>query len=61
MRVGEGASLELFDVAGTVAYHGRGQSASWRVTILLETVPAWTTTEPRLSCPTGPTSLEPST
>jgi urease accessory protein len=36
VRVGEGASLELFDVAGTVAYHGRGQSASWRVTIVLE-------------------------
>ena len=36
VRVGAGASLELFEVAGTVAYHGRGQSASWRVTIALE-------------------------
>jgi urease accessory protein len=36
VRVGPDASLELFDVAGTVAYHGRGQSALWRVTIVLE-------------------------
>jgi urease accessory protein len=36
IRVGSYASLELFDVAGTVAYHGRGHPASWRVTILLE-------------------------
>src|SRR5918992_4742084 len=36
VRVGEDASLELFDVAGTVAYHGRGQTASWRVTLVLE-------------------------
>ena len=36
VRVGRDASLELFDVAGTVAYHGRGRSASWRVTIVLE-------------------------
>jgi urease accessory protein len=31
--VGPGASLELFDVAGTVAYHGRGRPAFWRVAI----------------------------
>ena len=31
--VGPGACLELFDVAGTVAYHGRGRPASWRVAI----------------------------
>jgi urease accessory protein len=37
VRVGRDASLELFDVAGTVAYHGRGRSAWWRVTIVLET------------------------
>jgi urease accessory protein len=36
VRVGRDASLELFDVAGTVAYHGRGRSASWRVTIALD-------------------------
>jgi urease accessory protein len=36
VRVGRDASLELFDVAGTVAYHGRGKSALWRATILLE-------------------------
>jgi urease accessory protein len=36
VRVGPEASLELFDVAGTVAYHGRGQSASWRVAIVVE-------------------------
>ena len=36
VRVGRGASLELFDVAATVAYHGRGQSASWRVAIVVD-------------------------
>ena len=36
VRVGPDASLELFDVAGTVAYHGRGQSASWRVTVVVD-------------------------
>ncbi len=30
--VGPGATLELFDVAGTVGYHGRGRSAAWRTT-----------------------------
>ena len=30
VRVGPGARLELCDVAGTVAYDGRGRSARWR-------------------------------
>lgn len=29
--VGAGARLDLFDVAGTVAYHGRGEPSAWRV------------------------------
>jgi len=32
VEVGPGATVELFDVAGTVAYHGRGQSAAWHTT-----------------------------
>jgi len=32
VEVGRGANLELFDVAGTVAYHGRGQPAAWQTT-----------------------------
>ena len=32
VEVGPGANLELFDVAGTVAYHGRGQPAAWHAT-----------------------------
>jgi urease accessory protein len=35
VELGPGARLELFDVAGTVAYHGRGRSASWRTTVTL--------------------------
>jgi urease accessory protein len=35
VELGPGACLELFDVAGTVAYHGRGQPAAWRTTIVL--------------------------
>lgn len=35
VELGPGASLELFDVAGTVAYHGRGRPASWRTTLTL--------------------------
>ena len=31
--VADGARLELTDVAGTVAYHGRGRSASWRIVV----------------------------
>lgn len=31
--VGSGATLELFDVAGTVAYDGRGQAARWDVRV----------------------------
>lgn len=31
--VGPGQRLDLFDVAGTVAYAGRGQSASWHVRV----------------------------
>ena len=33
VRVGPGAQLELFDVAATVAYHGRGRPASWRLSV----------------------------
>ena len=36
VRLGPGACLELFDVAGTVAYHGRGRPARWRTTIMLD-------------------------
>ena len=35
VSVGPGASLDLFDVAGTVAYHGRGRPAGWRVSFTL--------------------------
>jgi urease accessory protein len=31
VRVGPGARLDLFDVAGTVAYHGRGVPSAWHV------------------------------
>jgi len=31
--VGPGARLELFDVAATVAYHGRGRAAHWRMRV----------------------------
>lgn len=31
VHVGEGARLDLFDVAGTVAYHGRGAPSAWHV------------------------------
>jgi len=30
VEVGAGATLDLFDVAATVAYHGRGRPAAWR-------------------------------
>ena len=33
ISVGPGAVLDLFDVAGTVAYHGRGEAAGWHVRI----------------------------
>ena len=33
VEVGPGATVELFDVAGTVAYHGRGQPAAWHTTV----------------------------
>ena len=35
IEVGPGASLELSDIAGTVAYHGRGRAASWHTSIRL--------------------------
>lgn len=35
VEVGPGAWLELSDIAGTVAYHGRGQAATWRTSIRL--------------------------
>lgn len=35
VELGSGATLDLFDVAGTVAYHGRGRPASWRTTLSL--------------------------
>lgn len=31
VRVGPGGRLDLFDVAGTVAYHGRGEPSAWHV------------------------------
>lgn len=31
VRLGPGARLDLFDVAGTVAYHGRGEPSGWHV------------------------------
>ncbi len=31
VEVGPGAVLDLSDIAGTVAYHGRGRAASWHV------------------------------
>lgn len=33
VRVGPGARLDLFDVAGTVAYHGRGEPSGWHVRV----------------------------
>lgn len=33
VEVGPGITLDLFDVAGTVAYHGRGRPAAWRAEI----------------------------
>ena len=35
VEVGPGATLELSDIAGTVAYHGRGRAASWHTSIRL--------------------------
>jgi urease accessory protein len=35
VELGPGAELDLFDVAGTVAYHGRGRPASWRTALSL--------------------------
>ena len=35
VRVGPGARLDLFDVAGTVAYHGRGEPSAWHVRLEL--------------------------
>jgi len=35
IEVGPGAWLELSDIAGTVAYHGRGRPASWRTSLRL--------------------------
>jgi len=35
VELGPGARLDLFDVAGTVAYHGRGRPAFWRTTVVL--------------------------
>lgn len=33
VELAAGTTLELFDVAGTVAYHGRGRPAAWRTTL----------------------------
>jgi len=33
VRVGPGARLDLFDVAGTVANHGRGRPSAWHVRV----------------------------
>ena len=35
VRVGAGARLDLFDVAGTVAYHGRGVPSAWHVRLVV--------------------------
>jgi urease accessory protein len=35
LSVGEGRGLDLFDIAGTVAYDGRGRQAAWHVRIEL--------------------------
>ncbi len=35
VSVGEDMRLDLFDIAGTVAYHGRGRPAAWHVRIEL--------------------------
>ena len=35
VELGPDARLDLFDVAGTVAYHGRGRPAAWRTRISL--------------------------
>ena len=35
VRVGAQARLDLFDVAGTVAYHGRGEPSRWHVRVEL--------------------------
>ena len=35
VEVGPGAALDLFDVAGTVAYHGRGQPATWHTSVVV--------------------------
>jgi urease accessory protein len=35
VAVGEGTRLDLFDIAGTVAYHDRGRPAAWHVQIEL--------------------------
>ena len=34
--MGAGARLDLFDVAGTVAYHGRGEPSAWHVRLELD-------------------------
>lgn len=36
VSVGAGARLDLFDVAGTVAYHGRGERSAWHVRCILD-------------------------
>ncbi|HEY5820562.1 MAG TPA: urease accessory protein UreD [Propionibacteriaceae bacterium] len=33
VEVGAGQRLDLYDVAGTVAYHGRGDSSAWRLSV----------------------------
>ena len=33
VEVGSGARLDLYDVAATVAYHGRGAPAAWRLSV----------------------------
>lgn len=35
VRVGPAARLDLFDVAGTVAYNGRGRPAAWRIHVTI--------------------------
>lgn len=33
ITVGEGVRVDLYDVAGTVAYHGRGRSSAWHTRV----------------------------
>jgi urease accessory protein len=53
VAVGAGTRLDLFDIAGTVAYHGRGRAAAWHVRIEL-TAQNCAIAASRSWCPTEP-------